>query len=118
MANETPFFPGLPGGFRTSWGDGLVGKLLKRLNCHPYRTSHMDFMIIAEGFDTSVTAFYLRGDRFEPSDAVFGVKSSLIVYVKNVPDEEMAKKYGVSKVIGSLIANSYRAFCGVRLMVR
>jgi len=57
----------------------------------------MHFMIIADGFDTLVTALYVRGDPFETSDAVFGVKSSLIVDVKNVPDEAMAKKYGVTK---------------------
>ena len=54
-------------------------------------------MIIAEGFDTLVTALYVRGDPFETSDAVFGVKSSLLIDVGNVPDEEMAKRYGVSK---------------------
>jgi hypothetical protein len=54
-------------------------------------------MIIAEGFDTLVTALYVRGDPFETSDAVFGVKSSLIVDINNVPDEAMAKKYGVTK---------------------
>lgn len=54
-------------------------------------------MIIAEGFDTLVTALYIRGDPFETSDAVFGVKSSLIIDVKTVEDEAVAKKYGVSK---------------------
>jgi hypothetical protein len=53
-------------------------------------------MIMAEGFDTLVTALYVRGDPFETSDAVFGVKSSLIVDIKNVESEEMAKQYGVS----------------------
>lgn len=76
---------------------GPVGKLLKRLNRHPYRPSHMHFMIIADGYDTLITALYVRGDPFETSDAVFGVKSSLIVDVKNVQDEAMAKQYGVTK---------------------
>jgi protocatechuate 3,4-dioxygenase beta subunit len=69
---------------------------LKRLNRHPYRPSHMHFMVMAEGFDTLVTALYVRGDPFETSDAVFGVKSSLIVDVKTVETEAMAKQYGVS----------------------
>jgi protocatechuate 3,4-dioxygenase beta subunit len=76
---------------------GPVGKLLKRLNRHPYRPSHMHFMIIADGYDTLVTALYVKGDPFETSDAVFGVKSSLIVDVKTVEDEAMAKQYGVTK---------------------
>jgi protocatechuate 3,4-dioxygenase beta subunit len=57
----------------------------------------MHFMIIADGFDTLITALYVKGDPFETSDAVFGVKSSLIVDVKPLEDEVMVKKYGVSK---------------------
>jgi protocatechuate 3,4-dioxygenase beta subunit len=56
----------------------------------------MHFMVMAEGFDTLVTALYVRGDPFETSDAVFGVKSSLIVDVKTVETAAMAKQYGVS----------------------
>jgi protocatechuate 3,4-dioxygenase beta subunit len=56
----------------------------------------MHFMVMADGFDTLVTALYVRGDPFETSDAVFGVKSSLIVDVKTVETEKMAKQYGVS----------------------
>jgi hypothetical protein len=54
-------------------------------------------MIIADGYDTLITALYARGDPFETSDAVFGVKSSLIVDIKSVESEEMAQKYGVAK---------------------
>ena len=57
----------------------------------------MHFMIIAEGYDTLVTALYVKGDPFETSDAVFGVKSSLIIDVKSVEDEATAQKYGVTK---------------------
>jgi protocatechuate 3,4-dioxygenase beta subunit len=35
--------------------DGPVGKLLEKLHRHPYRPSHMHFMILAEGYDTLVT---------------------------------------------------------------
>jgi hypothetical protein len=41
-------------------------------------------------------ALYLRGDPYETSDAVFGVKSSLIITPKKVNDPEIAKKYDVS----------------------
>ena len=44
-----------------------------------------------------VAALYVKVYAFETSDAVFGVKLSLIVDVKTVEDESMAKKYGVSK---------------------
>lgn len=41
-------------------------------------------------------AVYLRGDPYETSDAVFGVKKSLIVDLHKV-DGEMAKDYGVKE---------------------
>lgn len=41
-----------------------------------------------------IRALYIRGDPYETSDAVFGVKQSLIVDFDSV-DEETAKQYGV-----------------------
>lgn len=38
---------------------------------------------------------YLRGDPYESSDAVFGVKDSLVVDLTKVTDEATAQKYGV-----------------------
>lgn len=40
-------------------------------------------------------ALYLRGDPYETSDAVFGVKDSLLVDVQTLKDEKVAEKYGV-----------------------
>ncbi|KAL3484384.1 Intradiol ring-cleavage dioxygenase, partial [Aspergillus germanicus] len=76
--------------------DGPVGKLLKKLGRHPYRPSHMHFMFEKEGFDHLITALYLRNDPFETSDAVFGVKDSLVVDIKRA-GPEYAAKYGVSE---------------------
>jgi hypothetical protein len=38
---------------------------------------------------------YLKNDPYENSDAVFGVKESLIVELKEVTDPAMAEKYDV-----------------------
>jgi hypothetical protein len=38
---------------------------------------------------------YPRGDPYETSDPVFGVKESLVVDLSTVEDEEVATKYGV-----------------------
>ncbi|KAH0592405.1 hypothetical protein MHUMG1_09791 [Metarhizium humberi] len=75
--------------------DGPVGKLLKVLNRHPYRPSHMHFMFKKGGYDPLITALYLKDDPYECTDAVFGVKDSLVVELKKVEDEEVAKKYDV-----------------------
>jgi hypothetical protein len=40
---------------------------------------------------------YPRGDPYESSDPVFGVKESLIVDLSEVTDPEMAKKYDVKE---------------------
>ncbi|KAI9849878.1 MAG: hypothetical protein M1837_000092 [Sclerophora amabilis] len=76
--------------------DGPVGKLLRQLHRHPYRPSHMHFMFEKEGYDHLITALYLKGDPYETSDAVFGVKSSLIVEF-SVVDEATADKYDVQR---------------------
>jgi protocatechuate 3,4-dioxygenase beta subunit len=76
--------------------DGPVGSMLKLLNRHPNRPGHIHFMLQKEGFDKLITALYPRGDPYETSDPVFGVKESLIVDLGTV-DEDIAKKYGVKK---------------------
>jgi hypothetical protein len=40
-------------------------------------------------------ALYPRGDPYETSDPVFGVKESLIVDLSTVDDPDMAARYGV-----------------------
>lgn len=41
------------------------------------------------------SALYLRGDRYETSDAVFGVKSSLLIDIDHA-DQEYSERFGVS----------------------
>lgn len=66
--------------------DGPVGQLLGRLGRHPYRPAHMHFMISRPGFETVVTHTFVAGDRYLVSDAVFGVKESLIAPFEPVED--------------------------------
>jgi protocatechuate 3,4-dioxygenase beta subunit len=59
--------------------DGPAGQLLEATGRHPFRPAHIHFMISAPGYRTLVTHLFLAGDSFLDSDAVFGVKASLIV---------------------------------------
>jgi len=59
--------------------DGPVGEMLKATKRHPYRPAHIHFMIAQPGYDTLVTHLFVDGDPYLDSDAVFGVKQSLIV---------------------------------------
>ena len=58
--------------------DGPVGRMLEALGRHPWRPAHLHFMITAPGYERLVTHVFREGDRYLDSDAVFGVRSSLI----------------------------------------
>jgi hydroxyquinol 1,2-dioxygenase len=58
--------------------DGPVGDLLKATKRHPYRPAHLHFMVAAPGYETLVTHVFVAGDPYLDSDAVFGVKNSLV----------------------------------------
>ena len=59
--------------------DGPAGQLLEGLGRHPFQPAHIRFMISAPQYRTLVTHLFLAGDKYLGSDAVFGVKPSLIV---------------------------------------
>ena len=68
--------------------DGPVGDLLKATNRHPWRPAHVHFMINAEGYEQLVTHVFVAGSQYLDSDAVFGVKQSLIrSYAERAPGE-------------------------------
>ena len=58
--------------------DGPVGQMLKATARHPWRPAHLHFMISASGHEKLVTHVFVQGDQYLDSDAVFGVKNSLI----------------------------------------
>ncbi|MGH6807009.1 MAG: intradiol ring-cleavage dioxygenase [Ensifer adhaerens] len=64
--------------------DGPVGDLLAALHRHPYRPAHMHFLVTAPGHQKIVTHIFTGGDPYLTSDAVFGVKSSLIADFERV----------------------------------
>lgn len=78
-------------------GDGPVGQMLLALGRHNMRPNHLHIMVEAPGFRKLVTAFYPEGDEWLTSDAVFGVKKSLIVNLKEVNDDAEARKRGFPK---------------------
>jgi hydroxyquinol 1,2-dioxygenase len=59
--------------------DGPVGRLLAAAGRSPMRASHLHFMVSAPGKRTLVTHIFVRGDELLSSDAVFGVKESLVM---------------------------------------
>ncbi len=66
--------------------DGPVGALLTATKRHPWRPAHLHFMIQAEGYETLITHVFRDGDPYLDSDAVFGVRQSLIADWASQPD--------------------------------
>ncbi|SFP61922.1 dioxygenase [Actinomadura madurae] len=65
--------------------DGPVGAMLDAVGRSPMRASHLHFMVIADGHRTLVTHIFVRGDETLDSDAVFGVKESLVKDFERLP---------------------------------
>jgi len=67
--------------------DGPVGQLLARLGRHPYRPAHLHYILEAKGFETLITHIFDPDDPYIASDAVFGVKESLLARFERVTDQ-------------------------------
>ena len=63
--------------------DGPVGKMLLGMGRHPYRPAHVHVIATAPGYDRVATHLFVEGDEYLDSDAVFGVKHSLVVDFKD-----------------------------------
>ncbi|MDF1709075.1 MAG: intradiol ring-cleavage dioxygenase [Paracoccaceae bacterium] len=74
--------------------DGPVGKLLGALGRHPYRPAHLHYIIEAEGHERLVTHIFDPDDPYIASDAVFGVKESLMAKFTPVTDAARQKEAG------------------------
>jgi hydroxyquinol 1,2-dioxygenase len=75
--------------------DGPVGEVLRASGRHPMRPAHIHFWIEAEGYETLITHIFVEGDEYLDSDAVFGVKESLILDFPMNENEQDAQKWGV-----------------------
>jgi hydroxyquinol 1,2-dioxygenase len=73
--------------------DGPVGAMLEALGRHPWRPAHLHFLIDAPGYERLITHVFRDGDRYLDSDAVFGVRSSLVAdWVRHDPEPGSASK--------------------------
>lgn len=74
--------------------DGPVGKLLSRLGRHPFRPAHLHYIISAPGYDELTTHIFDPEDPYIDSDAVFGVKRSLLADFVKVDDPGKSAELG------------------------
>ena len=60
--------------------DGPVGAMLAATDRHPWRPAHIHFKVTADGYSPLTTHLFDNVDEYLDSDAVFGVKDSLICH--------------------------------------
>jgi hydroxyquinol 1,2-dioxygenase len=75
--------------------DGPVGRLLAATGRHPNRAAHVHVEVAAPGVRTLTTHLFVAGDPYLTSDAVFGVKESLVREFTTVDDEDRAAAVGL-----------------------
>lgn len=76
--------------------DGPVGKMLLALGRHPMRPAHLHLIIAAPGFEPVTTHLFITGDEYLDTDAVFGVKDSLVVDFVQHDNPEKAAELGLA----------------------
>jgi protocatechuate 3,4-dioxygenase beta subunit len=76
--------------------DGPVGKLLTGLGRHPFRPAHLHYILEADGYETLVTHIFDPDDEYIHSDAVFGVKESLLAKFELIEDLGRIKAEGAA----------------------
>lgn len=75
--------------------DGPVGDLLRATGRHGFRPAHVHVAVSAPGLRSLTTHLFVAGSPYLDSDAVFGVKASLIVDVATVDDPARAAAAGL-----------------------
>jgi protocatechuate 3,4-dioxygenase beta subunit len=75
--------------------DGPVGELLAATGRHPNRPAHVHFIAGAPGHAPLTTHVFVAGSPYLDSDAVFGVKESLVTGFPLVEDAGLAARYGL-----------------------
>jgi protocatechuate 3,4-dioxygenase beta subunit len=82
--------------------DGPVGELLAATGRHANRPAHLHFIVSAPGHQPVTTHVFVADSHYLDSDAVFGVKDSLVRDVPEVDDPERAAEIGLANPFRTL----------------
>jgi hydroxyquinol 1,2-dioxygenase len=75
--------------------DGPAGELLRATGRHPFRPAHIHFEVSAPGYRTLTTHLFDADSPYLDSDAVFGVKESLVRHFPLTDDPPRARQLGL-----------------------
>ncbi|MEL6463459.1 MAG: intradiol ring-cleavage dioxygenase [Pseudomonadota bacterium] len=104
-ADGTYHFKGVKPKFYPIPDDGPVGKMLEKLGRHPFRPAHLHYILEAEGFETLITHIFDPDDPYIHSDAVFGVKESLLAKFDLIEDPARIAEAGFDRPYFEVVHN-------------
>ena len=73
--------------------DGPVGELLRTSHRDAWRPAHFHVIVEAPGYRSLITEVFDSADPYVESDAVFGVRESLVAHFRTESDAEVARRY-------------------------
>ena len=85
--------------------DGPVGDILRACGRHPWRPSHLHFIVKAPGYRTLVTEIFPEDDPYLDQDTVFGVRDDLVMTYH----EKDAAEFPAGMVLSGKVNDSFLA---------
>lgn len=76
--------------------DGPVGEILNAAGRHPWRPSHLHYIVSAPGYRSLVTEVFPDDDPYLDQDTVFGVRDDLVMKYVRQPAGSFPEGYAVS----------------------
>ena len=76
--------------------DGPVGDILNACGRHPWRPSHLHFIVKANGYRPLVTEIFPEDDPYLDQDTVFGVREDLVVCYREMPAGSFPEGFSLS----------------------
>lgn len=79
--------------------DGPVGGILRACGRHPWRPSHLHYIVTAPGYKSLVTEIFPDDDLYLDQDTVFGVRDDLVMTYVEKPVSDFPKGMEISDAI-------------------
>ncbi len=76
--------------------DGPVGDILRACGRHPWRPSHLHYIVTAPGYNSLVTEIFPSDDPYLDQDTVFGVRDDLVMKYVEKPATEFPNGLEIS----------------------
>jgi len=80
--------------------DGPVGDILSACGRHPWRPSHLHFIVKADGYKPLVTEVFAADDPYLDQDTVFGVREDLVMEYQHMKAGSFPEGYVLSGSVG------------------